>query len=58
MRKFFFAFMAALVCSFAAFAGGDESPSHSHMLKTYEDLRVADVVDGLDMVGLRDATIL
>ncbi|MGM0532574.1 MAG: RraA family protein [Bacteroidota bacterium] len=58
MRKFLFAFMAALVCPFAALAGGDESPSDSQILKAYEDLRVADVADGLDMVGLRDATIL
>ena len=39
-------------------AQAQEKPTDSEILKWYEGLRVADVSDGLDMVGLRDAGLL
>ncbi|MFW5753410.1 MAG: hypothetical protein ACOCV9_01295, partial [Marinilabiliaceae bacterium] len=50
--------MAVFLLPVSVSAGGDKHPSDDQILEAYEDLRVADVVDGLDMVGLRDATIL
>jgi 4-hydroxy-4-methyl-2-oxoglutarate aldolase len=37
---------------------GDNAISDEEILQLYEGLRVADVADGLDMVGLQDVTIM
>ena len=48
--------LLGVLCLSAAFA--QEKMTDEQILKLYEGLRVADVSDGLDMVGLRDAGIL
>lgn len=49
--------IAFLISGGLAFS--QENPlSDDEILKLYDGLRVADVTDGLDMVGLRDATLL
>lgn len=50
-----------LICTFTSglfISNGQDSISDEEILKLYEKLRVADVADGLDMVGLRDRTIM
>lgn len=49
-------FLLILFSSTAAL--GQEKLTDEQILKLYEGLRVADVSDGLDMVGLRDAGLL
>lgn len=49
-------FLLVLISSTAALA--QEKLTDEQILKLYEGLRVADVSDGLDMVGLRDAGLL
>ena len=45
-----------LLCSLSSF--GQEKLTDEQILKLYETLRVADVSDGMDMVGLRDAGLI
>jgi 4-hydroxy-4-methyl-2-oxoglutarate aldolase len=45
-------------CLFLQSAGAQDKLTDEEILKLYEGLRVADVSDGLDMVGLRDAGLL
>lgn len=54
MKKITFLLLTLLTCS--AFA--QEKLTDEQILKLYEGLRVADVSDGMDMVGLRDAGLL
>lgn len=41
-----------------AYSQSEKKLSDEEILKLYQGLRVADVTDGLDMVGLRDVTLL
>lgn len=50
--------MAFLFSSAISFAQDNDALTDEEILKLYDGLRVADVTDGLDMVGLRDATLL
>lgn len=50
-------FLLLAVCSLGS-AMAQEKLTDEQILKLYDGLRVADVSDGLDMVGLRDAGIL
>ncbi len=47
-----------LAISFFSSASAQEKLTDAQIMKLYEDLRVADVSDGMDMVGLRDAGLL
>ena len=62
MKKqyFTFIFMALifLLSSSSLLAQDNKKISNDSLLKLYEDLRVADVSDGMDMVGLRDIGIM
>ena len=49
-------FLATIVLSLSSF--GQEKLTDDQILKLYQGLRVADVSDGMDMVGLRDAGLL
>jgi 4-hydroxy-4-methyl-2-oxoglutarate aldolase len=49
-------FLAAMTLAFSSF--GQEKLTDEQILKLYQGLRVADVSDGMDMVGLRDAGLL
>lgn len=59
MKNLTLTFLAMLM-AFAnvAFGQNEKKLSDEEILKLYKGLRVADVTDGLDMVGLRDATLL
>ena len=49
------------LCAFAlsiSFGNAQEKLTDEQILKLYEELRVADVSDGMDMVGLRDAGLM
>ena len=50
--------MLALVGFMFTHAFAQEKVSDEEILKLYATLRVADVSDGLDMVGLRDAGLM
>src|SRR5690349_11073709 len=45
-------------CFFISCAVAQEKLTDEQILKLYDGLRVADVSDGMDMVGLRDAGLL
>lgn len=47
-----------LTCSFTTVHPQDKKATDEEILHLYGGLRVADVVDGLDMIGLRDVTIM
>jgi 4-hydroxy-4-methyl-2-oxoglutarate aldolase len=49
--------LMALIKSFCP-AGAQDTITDDEILKLYEGLRVADVCDGMDMVGLRDAGLM
>ena len=49
-------FLATMTLAFSSF--GQEKLTDEQILKLYQGLRVADVSDGMDMVGLRDAGLL
>ena len=52
-------FMVASVISLApAYLWAQQNLSDEEILKLYSELRVADVSDGMDMVGLRDAGLM
>lgn len=51
-------FTIILLVNFCALGQTSNQITDDEILKLYTGLRVADVTDGLDMVGLRDATIL
>lgn len=55
MKKLLSIFLGIFIMS-AAF--GQDKLTDEQILKLYEGLRVADVSDGMDMVGLRDAGLL
>jgi hypothetical protein len=44
--------------SFTCLSNAQETPSDEEILKLYTGLRVADVSDGMDMVGLRDVGLM
>jgi 4-hydroxy-4-methyl-2-oxoglutarate aldolase len=46
------------LCIFQAMAQETDGITDEQILELYKSLRVADVADGLDMVGLRDQTIM
>ena len=50
--------LIALLFGCSAFLVADEQETDEAILEAYDGLRVADVCDGLDMVGLRDMTIM
>jgi regulator of RNase E activity RraA len=51
-------FMSFMLCLGAANLSAQEQLNDEDILKLYDGLRVADVSDGLDMVGLRDVMIM
>jgi regulator of RNase E activity RraA len=55
MKNLLSIFLGILITSAAL---GQEKLTDEQILKLYEGLRVADVSDGMDMVGLRDAGLL
>jgi len=55
--NYFFALGLSLII-FQGFAQETGGITDEQILELYKDLRVADVCDGLDMVGLRDMTIM
>ena len=59
MKVFKFIALFLFIVSNGILFGQDKDKiTDEELLKLYKGLRVADVADGLDMVGLRDATIL
>jgi 4-hydroxy-4-methyl-2-oxoglutarate aldolase len=48
----------SLTCNFGTMIYAQENLTDEEILALYEGLRVADVCDGMDMVGLRDAGIM
>ena len=50
--------LLVLLFGFSRFVGAQETLTDEQVLKLYEGLRVADVSDGMDMVGLRDAGLM
>src|SRR5689334_16811197 len=54
--KFSTLLLLFLFCSVASIA--QDKLTDEQILKLYESLRVADVSDGMDMVGLRDAGLM
>lgn len=57
MRVLKVSLLMALIKSFCP-AGAQDTITDDEILKLYEGLRVADVCDGMDMVGLRDAGLM
>lgn len=57
MKKLTF-YSIVLLLSIPAVATAQEKLTDEQILKLYEGLRVADVSDGMDMVGLRDAGLM
>lgn len=53
--KFLFFF---LFCGLGGWSVAQEKITDENLLKAYQGLRVADVSDGMDMVGLRDAGLM
>jgi regulator of RNase E activity RraA len=51
-------FLSIVICTWTANVFAQEQLSDEDILKLYEGLRVADVSDGLDMVGLRDLGLM
>ena len=56
MKRIILFFSAVMAFTFSSFA--QEKLTDEQILKLYQGLRVADVSDGMDMVGLRDAGLL
>ena len=55
--SYFFALCFSL-CILNVYGQETDGITDEQILELYKDLRVADVADGLDMVGLRDLTIM
>ena len=51
-------FLTASLFLFIQFSGAQSTMTDPEILKLYQGLRVADVSDGMDMVGLRDAGLM
>jgi len=51
-------FLLCILFATTLFAQTEDKITDAEILKLYEDLRVADVSDGLDMVGLQDVCIM
>jgi len=47
-----------VITSFTCLSQAQDTPSDEEILKLYTGLRVADVSDGMDMVGLRDIGLM
>ena len=56
MKAIYFSFLLLSICPLLAPA--QEKLTDDEILKLYDGLRVADVSDGMDMVGLRDAGLM
>ena len=56
MKAIYFSFLLLSICPL--FSPAQEKLTDETILKLYEGLRVADVSDGMDMVGLRDTGLM
>ncbi|MDR8394133.1 RraA family protein [Aliifodinibius sp. S!AR15-10] len=56
--QFRWSILAIVFMGICATANAQEKLTDQEILKLYEDLRVADVSDGMDMVGLRDVGLM
>lgn len=57
-KLFFMSLLSIAISTWTGIAYAQQEMSDEDILKLYAGLRVADVTDGLDMVGLRDATLM
>lgn len=57
-RSYIYLTAAWLICFAPASVFAQQNISDEEILKLYSELRVADVSDGMDMVGLRDAGLM
>jgi len=57
MKKISISILILAICMFS-FSQGNDSLDNQTLLKLYKGLRVADVCDGMDMVGLKDAGLM
>ncbi len=56
MKAIYFSFL--LLSIYPLHSPAQEKLTDDEILKLYDGLRVADVSDGMDMVGLRDAGLM
>jgi len=58
LKHTFKTLLLLVLTSFTCLSNAQDTPSDEEILKLYTGLRVADLSDGMDMVGLRDVGLM